>query len=470
MQSDRTTLSVSRRRLPSFNTADVVWLFLVVIVSCSRPPPAKSNHSINPSVTAEPVLEVPATEGVFAYARVSPDGRYLAYTAERAGNDGHPPQSTIRVVNIATHDILFTAQGVDTSWSPDGKRIVFVSGEENSGSVVIADPYAGRPQFRAAPALWGTYPTWGVTSDGRNVIMTVSGNFYDVSRDAPPTASEHLQPCHDIGTGDRPLISKDAKRATVFANGTVIVRDVADCTDILDTLVEGGKADFSYDGRFIAFHRPRQDSDEYAISIVDLKTRAMWSPQLAGSALFPSWSADGSLYFRYDSGPFRGFARLRHVVENIETLGTALPSRRPRPFSTEWKELFGSAHAPLAPLTAVVVWSTWSAHSVEALEELYRAQTILQMKGVPLDVNGAVEPVSRRDDTVALIRAHMLQLTLPLLRLSRNGLNQSVALNQIPAVLLFRGERLVDTRLGSQSADHLVSWIVSEHVNGKGVK
>ena len=39
--------------------------------------------------------------------------------------------------------------------------------------------------------------------------------------------------------------------------GVVVVRNIADCADIIDTGLPGAKADFSWDGRYIAFTAKR---------------------------------------------------------------------------------------------------------------------------------------------------------------------------------------------------------------------
>jgi hypothetical protein len=59
-------------------------------------------------------------EGVFAYARISPDGRSLAYASEMP--DPRVPQrilQTVTVVDLPSKKILFTEPGIDAYWSLD---------------------------------------------------------------------------------------------------------------------------------------------------------------------------------------------------------------------------------------------------------------------------------------------------------------------------------------------------------------
>src|SRR6185503_6079256 len=110
-----------------------------------------------------------------------------------------------------------------------------------------------------------------------------------------------VPPCDSIGVGARPLISHDGRRITTIVRGTIVVRGLTDCHDILDTGIQGAKADFSWDGRYIAFHAPKKDLSGYEIAVVDVERRTIRTvTEFAGSSYFPSWTQDGRLSFRYD--------------------------------------------------------------------------------------------------------------------------------------------------------------------------
>jgi Tol biopolymer transport system component len=162
------------------------------------------------------VYELASDKGVFAYSRISPDGRFLAYASEaRNIVSGSGRSQVVTVVDLLEETVVFEEPGIDAYWSPDGQRMIYLS-----------------------------------------------------YRDAV---------------------------------NTVVVRSLADCADVLDTGLPGAKADFSWDGRYIAFHAPNTSGRGYEIQVVDLESRTVRTiTRLSGSSFFPSWTRDGRLSFRYD--------------------------------------------------------------------------------------------------------------------------------------------------------------------------
>ncbi len=97
---------------------------------------------------------------------------------------------------------------------------------------------------------------------------------------------------------------------------------------------------------------------------------------LTGSSLFPSWTADGRLYFRYDGDDYRGFMMASNVLSLPEQ---PLPSGGARvPATLRWEELFPETPPPAAETTLVMIWAAWSAHSPYALEHLQHASRTLR--------------------------------------------------------------------------------------------
>src|SRR5688500_4516429 len=81
--------------------------FVPILIGCVVTAPAARAPRF------ERVHELPPSQGVFAYSRISPDGRYLAYAAEsREGARGRLAR-TITVVDLQTRKILFTEPGID---------------------------------------------------------------------------------------------------------------------------------------------------------------------------------------------------------------------------------------------------------------------------------------------------------------------------------------------------------------------
>jgi hypothetical protein len=401
------------------------------------------------------VYALAPAEGVFAYARIAPDGNSLAYASERSdpARLGYVTQ-TINVVDLSTRKVTFTEPGIDAYWSNDGGRMIFLSRKDGRESVSMRNTRTGAVTRDVADPRLGDYYSWGVRN-GRDLILTIASNYYYLRGDrAEP--SEHVAPCQGIGVGSRPLLAKDGMRITTFVRGLVVVRSLTDCSTIIHTGMQGGKADFSWDSRYIAFHTMKRDATGYEVVIVDLQDRTVRTiPSLPGSSLFPSWTRDGRLCFRYDGRDYRGFVIAANVL--------SLPARplpiapAPVPDVVSWEDLFPGTSRPLDAISVVVVWSTWSAHSTDALRSAERARQRLRADGISASFFSSLEISSLRSEASAMLRRD--GIGLPSIDLSPARLRMTGAVNQIPAVLLFTGGVLRDTRLGAQPADALVQWV-----------
>src|SRR6476619_5470567 len=73
----------------------------------------------------ERVFTLKPKEGVFAYARISPDGKRLAYASQISARPMNQRGWAVNVVDLATQKILFSQQGIDAYWSNDGKRVIY---------------------------------------------------------------------------------------------------------------------------------------------------------------------------------------------------------------------------------------------------------------------------------------------------------------------------------------------------------
>jgi hypothetical protein len=411
-----------------------------------------------PSARLERVHALRPDEGVFAYARISPDGRTLAYASEtrRADQPARIVQ-TVTVVDLASGRVLFTEPGIDAYWSVDGRRMIYQSFESAIPSVRIRNHETGAIARDVAPRELGDYYSWGVR-DGRDLILTILGKYYYLDGDrALPHAS--VQPCEGIGVGERPLLSRDGRRISVFVRGTLVIRNLTDCNDIVQTGLPGAKADFSSDGRYVAFHAPKEDGRGYKIQVVDLEARTVRTVvELGGSSLFPSWTEDGRLSFRYDGPDYRGFMMASDVLNVPErplpASPLALPSRR------AWGDLFPETARPDHRLSLVMVWGAWSAHSPIALRDLQRAREYFNRNAVDVGVMTATDPGSREDDVARLLRRHAIRL--PRIPLAPRNLLLTEAHNQSPTTLLFRDGVLIDRRLGAQSFEELRDWIAAQ--------
>ena len=402
----------------------------------------------------ERVYELPPSQGVFAYSRISPDGRYLAYAAETREGRRNRLVRTVTVVDLKTRQILFTEPGIDAYFSTDGERMIYLSSESGS-SVAIRHQRTGAITREVAPVSLGDYFSWGFR-DGRHLILTIESNYYYLDGDRGVMPAGRVPQCPGIGTGERPLLSRDGRRITTFVRGTVVVRNLMDCEGILDTGIGGQKADFSWDGRYIAFHVQKESGNGYDIQVVDTEKRTVRTvTNMAGSSYFPSWTKDGRLSFRYDGDDYRGFMMATDVLSAPSRPLPALPQHMPA--RRTWKDIFPETERSAARTSVVMVWSTWSAHSPDALVDLQRANAEFERRGMDVDVMMATESGSLESDIARMLRDHGIELVRIPLDVSRIQLTE--AKNQIPTTLLFRDGALVDRRLGAQTAAQLEEWV-----------
>src|SRR5262249_39399056 len=147
------------------------------------------------------VYAVQPGEGVFAYARISPDGALLAYASEK----GAPPSlqtinRSVRVIEIETGRVAFTEPGVDAYWSPDGKKLIYESFLKGKPSVSVWERSTGRIRRNVAPVSLGDYYSWGQLN-GHDVIVTVESNFYQLVNGSAVLPVQRVPFCSGIGVG-----------------------------------------------------------------------------------------------------------------------------------------------------------------------------------------------------------------------------------------------------------------------------
>ena len=389
-------------------------------------------------------------EGVFAYARISPSGRHLAYASERSG-PGRRPMRTIKIVELATGAVVFSEPGIDAYWSPDGQRVIFLA-EPPGGvqSVSILNMSTMTVARDVAPRFLGDYFSWA-TVNGRDLIVTIEGNYYALDGDRAVLPAGRVPRCSG-GATERPLVSKDGTRLTTFLGDQLVVRNRLDCDAILNTGIGGAKADFSWDGRYIAFHAPKPSGGGYEIQIVDLQARTLRRlTGLSGSSFFPSWTRDGRLSFRYDGDDYRGFLLASGVLTAPEA---------PLPVGTRvanaWSDIFPGSPLP-GPLVIVQVWATWSAHSADALKA---AEDLSRRLGRRAVVLGAVD-VGSRDADVQRMKQDR-QVRLPHLAGPPSAAFINNTTTQMPMTLLFVNGELAGKQLGAKTSDQLYAWLMHD--------
>ncbi|HYV97227.1 MAG TPA: hypothetical protein VE967_07250, partial [Gemmatimonadaceae bacterium] len=218
---------------------------------------------------------------------------------------------------------------------------------------------------------------------------------------------------------------------------------------------QGAKADFSWDGKYIAFHALKPQGDGYEIKVIDVQQRTVRTlPNLKGSALFPSWTQDGRLCFRYDGADYRGFMMASGV---LDIPAVPLAAAEPLPAKRSWNDIFPTTPLPSHGVSVVMIWAPWSAHSREAFSEMQRARDYFAGKLTDLAIVEAADPGSREEDIAKQLAD--FHVTLPRVPLTGKGLLLTEGRNQMPTTLVFKDGVLVDRRLGAQSYQRLSAWI-----------
>jgi hypothetical protein len=404
------------------------------------------------------ILELPPAAGVFAYARISPDGRRLAYAVEaKDPNRRRPMSQEIVVSDLQTGAVLFSEPGIDPYWSPDGDRIIYESFKGGRESVSIHEVRRGRTTRDVVPTRVGDYYSWGV-KDGKDLILTITSHYFYLAANRAVLPVLLVRPCEGIGVGDRPLLSHDGRQLTTFVGGTIVVRNLADCDSVLDTGFQGAKADFSWDGRYIAFHAPKESGIGYDVFVIDLRERTVRTiTQLPGASFFPSWTRDGRICFRYETADYHGFVMVSDVLaapaRPLPTSDSHVPQKR------SWEDIFPETAWPGHSINVVMVWSPWSAHSPIALTQLQLARAEFVKMHVDAEVLIASDPASQPDDIDRMLLQE--RITLTRIPVAQSRLRLTEEQNQIPAILLFRDGRLLDRRLGAQSVESLREWVAA---------
>jgi hypothetical protein len=408
---------------------------------------SRTSQAKVPSYTR--VYELKPKEGVFAYARISPDGNTLAYASEGSRSN------TVTVVDLPTKKVLFTEAGIDAYFSTDGERMIYLS-QRSGANVTIRNMQTGALTRSVAPVALGDYFSWAFR-DNKHLILTIQSNYYYLNGDKAVLPHSRVPTCPGTGVGDRPLISRDGMHISTFVGGNIVVRSLSDCSTIINTGIKGQKADFSWDGRYVAFHSAKPRGG-YAIQIVDTKDRTVRTLSgLDGSAYFPSWTKDGRLSFRYDGADYKGFMMASDVLSApavpLPKTPTPLPARR------TWNDIFAGTPAPSTALSLVLVWAPWSAHSKDAFIDLDRARALFASRRVNVSVAAAADPGSSENEITRQLA--IFGGSVPRIPLGPSGLALTEASNQMPTTLLFRGGVLVDQRLGAQTFEQLRDWVLA---------
>ena len=418
-------------------------------IACNAPTGSDLHElSIQPRLTR--LLSID-NELVFAYSRVSPDGSLLAYSSEPdSGMPLSPGNQKLRVYNVKTHNVLYEDRGIDGYWSPDGDALVYKAKFRDTYSVSIWNRRSGEISRDVISTSLGDYYSWGA-DDQRDTLLTIDGWFVSIADNHAVSEPQRIPECNGIGRGDRPLISRDGRRVSVFVDDELVLRNLRDCSDIVRTGIVAAKADWSQNGRFLAFHTAKNSNEGYDIGILDRLTFAFRRLALSGSTYFPSWTDDNALIFRYQGPEYQGFMRADGVLDAPIENALAANHLQDRGYVyQQWKSVLPAAHTVI-----VLLWSSWSAHTADALREF--SSGAFNCPTPDCRRVAAFDPSSPAKDVERVLSG--FKWPFATVRAPWRALVAAGGINQSPTYLLFHDGCLAARALGAHSATELQSWV-----------
>lgn len=312
-----------------------------IVIGYHEPQTGGALYSVRSDGTRETRLLTIAGSDIWG-AAVSPDGKHVAFRVGTAKS----PASDIYIANIdGTHSRRVTHSGrhdTQPAWSPDGKRIVFVSiPAGTSGDYVLETMNADGSGLKTivAGVTEKLQPAW--SPDGKFIAYQTRNSLHQQIAVVPAAGgpSSWLEAAVD---GAQPAWARDNRVAFVNADGSIAVTTLTGNT-AKELLRNAQMPAWSSDAKKLAYIRDAGgDAQVFVTDLVNGRTVNV--SQLAGlDASRPAWTAQGNLLFTATGRPvpattFLGLAYSEdaNLIEAIVVAGIALLLIR------RWRMPFGA--------------------------------------------------------------------------------------------------------------------------------
>lgn len=312
----------------------LIAVFAVATLSVA-PVPAAQQEPGPPPFTIQQLLKLHRVSD----PQLSPDARTVAYVISDTDLEGNRRRSQIYLVPITGGESRQLTRAKESSssprWSPDGRRIAFVSARDGAPQIWTIDVTTGEEKkltsisMGAAGPVWApdggwiafvsdVYPDcatdecnkkreqqaesskvkgklidnllyrhWDAWRDGKRTHIFVVPGEGGTARDLTP--GDHDAPPFSLGGPDDYAFSPDSKELA-FVRKTDKMEAISTNGDIFTVPVEGGEARrltgsnrandvsplYSPDGRYLAYRaqsKPAFEADRWRLMLYDRKTR-----------------------------------------------------------------------------------------------------------------------------------------------------------------------------------------------------
>ena len=223
-------------------------------------------------------------DGLDWFPSWSPDGRRLVFVSERDGNN----EIYVMDVDGQNQTRLTDHDGLDwfPSWSPDGSRLAFVSIRDGDFEIYVMD-VDGQNQTRLTDYNGWDAPSW--SPDGRRLVFASNGEIYVIDVDGQ---NQTRLTGYD-GWDPSLSWSPDGRRLVFVSNGEIYVMDAdgQNQTRLTDHDGTDWSPSWSPDGSRLAFVSDRDGNSGIYVMDADGQNQTRLTNHDGADA--PSWSPDG---------------------------------------------------------------------------------------------------------------------------------------------------------------------------------